>query len=394
MTRSTAALLVCAVLGCTADSTRDSSSVTTSDVDGVVHVRVASLAPKDVPLWSTHMTFSTAAPDTRLELYQVTAARFLRDGTLAVANSGTGEIIAFDSTGNETRRMGRKGEGPGEFAWISHLDADSSGNLIAYDPRQGRLTRFAADGIVLDTRPLSPPNRVVDLQPLAILRDGRLAAVYGAMRNFAMSGERRDTTPLMLFSADGARADTIAMWPATEWAFMSGGGGAMRAEVGFGRKAAWAGRNGRFAIGANDSVDVAVYDGASQPSMRISGPPAPAVEPAVVDRWRDDLLADWSTMPAEMQTAIADLPHRETYPGFESLVIAADGSIWIGSFVRPGENERQWLVLGPDGDAQGRATLPASAEILDIAGDRIALLSRDDLDEEYVHVLRIEREQP
>jgi hypothetical protein len=128
--------------------------------------------------------------------------------------------------------------------------------------------------------------------------------------------------------------------------------------------------------------------------MRISGPPAPAVEPAVVDRWRDDLLADWSTMPAEMQTAIADLPHRETYPGFESLVVADDGSIWIGSFVRPGEDERQWLVLGPDGEAQGRVTLPAAAEVLDIAGDRIALLSRDDLDEEYVHVLRIEREQP
>lgn len=394
MTRTIAVLLVFAAVACTGDSARDSSSVTTSEVDGVVHVRVESLTPGDVPQWNTHEVFTTGASATRVELYQVTAARFLRDGVLAVANSGTGEIIAFDTAGAETGRMGRKGEGPGEFTWISHLAVDSSGNLIAYDPRQGRLTHFAADGVVLDTRPLAPPNRVVDLQPLAVLNDGRLAAVYGEMRNFAMSGERRDTTPLMLFAADGARADTIAMWPATEWAFMSAGGGAMRAEVGFGRKASWAGRDGRFAIGTNDSVDVVVYDGASEPSMRISGPPAAAVEPAVVERWRDDLLADWSTMPAEMQAGIADLPHRDTYPGFETLVVGDDGSIWIGSFVPPGQDEREWLVLGRDGVAQGRVTLPASAEVLDIAGDRMALLSRDDLDEEYIHVLRIEHEQP
>lgn len=392
MSKSAAVIFAGATLACGGGAAQSSPSVTTSEINGVVHVRVESLAPRDAPQLTVHEVFTTAAPATRLELYQVTAARFLDNGVLAVANSGTGEIIAIDSTGMETGRMGRKGEGPGEFTWISHLDVDSAGNLIAYDPRQGRLTRFDADGVVADTRPLAPPNSVVDLQPLAVLDDGRLAAVYGDMRMFALSGERRDTTPLMLFDADGARADTIGMWPATEWAFMSGGGGALRAEVGFGRKAYWAGRDGRFAIGTNDSVDIAVYDGASEPFMRISGPPAPAVEPAAVERWRDDLLADWSTMPIEMQTAIADLPHRETYPGFETLAMGDDGSIWIGVFARPGQDERAWLVLGRDGRPHGRVTLPAAARVLDIAGDRIALLSRDELDEEYIHVLRIERE--
>lgn len=97
-----------------------------------------------------------------------------------------------------------------------------------------------------------------------------------------------------------------------------------------------------------------VYDDASEPVMRISGPPAPAIEQEVIERWRAELLDNWSTMPQSMQTAIADLPHRASYPGFEALVVAGDGSIWIGSFAGPGQAEREWLVLAADGRAGSR----------------------------------------
>ncbi|HEX2165791.1 MAG TPA: hypothetical protein VHG09_01015 [Longimicrobiales bacterium] len=391
ITRSTAAVLIIALSACSGGDPADVPSVATTDVDGVIHVRVESLAPADVRQWNVHEVFTTSAPETRVELYQVSAARFLPDDALAVANSGTGEIITLDSLGREITRRGGKGEGPGEFTWISHLDVDSAGTLTAYDPRQGRLTRVPADSGAATTRPFAPPDFIVDLQPLAVLDDNRVAAVYGEMRVFARSGERRDTTPLMMFDADGARADTIAMWPATEWAFMSSGDGAMRSPVGFGRSASYAGRNGRFAVGANDSIDVVVYDASTEPAMRISGPPGTAVDPAAVELWRSEVESRWSDMPEEMRRGLADLPHRPTYPGFETLVVDDDGSIWIGSYARPGQVARDWLVIGRDGHAQARVTLPSDAKVLDIAGGRIALVMRDDLGEEHISVFRIVR---
>lgn len=392
--RTGSAAALCALLiqpACSSERAQEQEAVNVSVVDGVLRVHVASLAPDGVAQWSVDEIFTTAAPATRLELFQVTGARFLENGTLALANSGTGEILVIDTLGTLLRRMGGKGAGPGEFTWISGLDVDTSGHVIAYDPRQGRLTRLTSDGAVVETRPLAPPNRVVDLEPITFLSDGRVAAVYGDMRIFAASGERRDTTPLMLFDAEGARADTIGMWPATEWSFISLPNGASRAQVGFGGAVAYAGRNGRFAIGSTDTLNIAVYDDAVL-AMRIGGGQSVTVEAADVERWREDLLARRAQAPEEIRRALAEVPYRSTYPAFHDLVVDDDGRVWIASSAAPAAAERHWLVIGRDGAAAGRLMLPAATQVLDAAGDRIAVLSRDELDEEYIAVLRITRQ--
>ncbi len=386
------ASLLLALAGCGVADRGAGSGVTVTEGDGVLHVGLGSLAPAGARHWQTAEVYSTMALGAAVDLFRVTAARFLPDGALAVANAGTQEILVLDPSGAVMRRFGRSGEGPGEFRWISKLDVDGAGNLLAYDPRLGRLTRFTPEGEVLETRAIMPPNRVVDLEPLAVLPDGRVLAVYGSQRVFAPGGERRDSTPLFRVAAGGDIAAPLGVWPADEWSYTAISGGVARSAVGFGRTLARAGRQGRAALGSTDSVDVTLYDG-GRVVMRIAGPgPGPAVTDADVQRWREEKLLSLSPgAPEGVRRVFEDVPHRATFPAFDALLVDDAGRVWIGAYARPGQAERDWLVVSPSGSAEGTLTLPGGAVALDASGDRIALLMRNDLDEEYVAVLRIIR---
>lgn len=372
--------------GATPSGVTATSSVT--NIAGVLHVDLPALPPAGAAQIGTEETFTTSG---RTELFWVMAGRLLEGGRVAVANAGTREILILAGDGDVERRMGGDGEGPGEFRWISSLDVDSAGGIVAYDPRLGRLTRVTADGDPESLR-FTPPNRVVDILPLATLADGRIAAVYGEVRVFQASGEARDTIPLMLFDAEGQSVDTLGLWPATEWAFISIPGGSSRAEVGFGGKAVYAGRNGRFAIGSTDTLDISVFGNDGQLVMRIGGGGGRAdVQPADVERWRQALIESRRQAPPEVQRGLQDVPYREWYPAFDGLALDDRGRIWIGCSARPGDAERTWVLVEPDGSIAGVVLLPGSARILDIAHDRIALLGRNELDEEYVSVRALGR---
>jgi 6-bladed beta-propeller len=368
-----------------------SSGTVVRDSAGVLMVQVGSLGETGGATWSAKEEYSTQAPDRLVELYQVSAARFLDDGRLAVANSGTHEILVIEAGGTVDRHIGRQGEGPGEFSWISTLDIDTAGHLVAYDPRLARITSFTSDGQVIETRPLSPPSSVVDLQPLAYLEDRNILAVYGQLRVFAPEGEHRDSTPLMRFDSGGTVIDTLGVWPAREWVYLSIPQGSARTEMGYGRTLAYAGSRGVSVLGATDSLDLLVYDRSGHLAMRITGGgPNPAVSQADVAAWRKEQAARLARSPAVVRTAFAEAPYRTTFPAFDALATDDRGRVWIGGVVRPGQRERKWIVLKPDGTLAGTLLLPGDARILDIAGDRLATLRRNDVDEEYVVVLRLQ----
>ncbi len=386
LSRSVSALCVLVTLFACGDGSHPASSVSVTEADGVLHVELPSLDAVEALDLSVETLYTTGGD---VDLFQVTGARFVQDGLLAIANSGNGEILLIDDAGNLQRRIGRRGEGPGEFAWIAGFDVGVSGELVVYDPRLARLTRLRADGSVSEVIRLAPPNRVIDLEVLTILNNGSIAAVYGARRTFAQSGERRDTIPLMLFDREGSSPDTIGMWPATEWAFASFAGVAARGEVGFGRTAAYAGRTGRFAIGSTDTIEISVFDEDGRLVMRVAGGEAVAVAETDIQLWRQDLLERRSQAPDELRRAFDEFPHRSSFPGFQDLAVDDAGRIWIGSYPRPRQSERAWLVIDSNGHAWGNLMLPVSARVLDVAGDRIAIIWRNELDEEFLSVLRI-----
>jgi hypothetical protein len=390
---ATLRMLLAILVGVTAchDNGEDRSfAIVVTDSAGQIHVSLGELdritAPRlDVePLYSTH-------EDTALALHWVTAARFLGDGTLAVADNGDQAILLLDSDGRLARRVGRAGEGPGEFRFISELHVDGHGNLVVHDERLGRLTTLDRDGHAVAVGRLASSTRLRDLRVVGILEDDRVLAINWSTRDFTVLGERRDTTPLFLLDPARGTVDTVGIWLSQEWHFLPiPAGGVLLNDVGLGRTLAHAGRSGLAALGSTDSLDVTVLGGDGRVVMRVRGAGAgPRATPAELERWRADLHRRAARARQELQPAILETPHRETYPAFASLLVDDARRLWIGAYPRPGQAEQRFVLIGADGTLQGVLDLPAGATVLDAAGDRIALLRRTDLDEEYVQVLRI-----
>jgi hypothetical protein len=58
----------------------------------------------------------------------------------------------------------------------------------------------------------------------------------------------------------------------------------------------------------------------------------------------------------------------------------------------PGDSHStEWLVLDRSGQAHGRWVLPSNARLLTIDGLQLAVVARDSLDAETIHILSIDR---
>jgi hypothetical protein len=164
-----------------------------------------------------------------------------------------------------------------------------------------------------------------------------------------------------------------------------------RAQVGFGRALAYAGRGGRVALGSTDSLDLSIFDATGRLAMRIAGWGSDQrVSQADVERWRSDLLEQRSRAPEEIRRWLETAPHRGTYPAFRDLLVDDEGRVWIGGYPR-GDQAQSWLIVGVDGQLVGQVTIPSGSTLLDAAGERLAVLRRSEMDEEYVVVMKIER---
>ena len=360
-------------------------AVAVRDSGGVRIVSLPSAPPSPAEGVAARVSFTTEGHE---ELFRVTSAVFLPDGTLAVANAGTSEILFFNRDGERIRRYGREGEGPGEFTSIRAVGLTTEGKLWAYDDRQGRLTEIPGPGEAPGTRPIRPSDPITSLQPLTVDWDGPVLGIRAELRIFKMSGESRDTVPLFVIHSEDA-VDTLGYWPGLEKTFTDVGNGAAQLRVGFGRSVYTGASAHRAVIGSSDSLDLSVYDSTGRLEARIvgGGPTVPVTERAA-EKWRRERAAA-ADNPA-IAKAYGEVRVHSTYPVFDGLGIDPDGDVWVG-FDPAGGETQAWWVVGRQGPER-LITIPGGGTLLAVDGDHLAVLRRTELGEEYVVVYRTELE--
>lgn len=105
---------------------------------------------QSAPVWIVNPTPVTAigladGPADQ-ELAGVSGARRLADGRVVVANGKPLELRIYDAHGAFLRRIGRMGDGPGEFRGRLDLLPAGGDSLLVYDQGNQRLSLFGTDG--------------------------------------------------------------------------------------------------------------------------------------------------------------------------------------------------------------------------------------------------------
>ena len=364
--------------------TTESRAIEVADSGAVMTVELGRVESLSAPQLTPTLLHSTRQRD--IELFRVTAAVLLDGGGVALANSGTREVLLLADDGSVDNRAGGHGEGPGEFEEITSMVKSPDGFLV-YDARMGRMNEFTDSGALVASWSFRSRDRFVDLKPLARGVGGETLSILGESRYFYPDGVRRDTTPLLIRQPEGD-PDTLALLPAAEWSYHSiPGGGVTKFEVGFGRDVVAFGREDRVIVGETGLLDLSVYRTDGTRTRRIRGDGGGAeVSADEVSAWRAEELAGAAELPPEFVAIKEKVPHNETFSAFETAVLGPGEMVWIGLHARPGDETRAWLVIGPDGEARGRMDLPAAARVLAVDTDRFALVQPDELDVEDVRV--------
>jgi hypothetical protein len=142
-----------------------------------------------------------------------------RDGNLFVGEATASEIRVYTAAGQLLRRIGRRGDGPGEFSGAPRFGLvgdtlwtiSGSGNRLALFDREGGLL---STGLTPGVTVLLPGTAVGTILPRAMRPDGKFLGWFSRIsssRNRPPSNVQptdRIAWPLVLFDASGVVVDT------------------------------------------------------------------------------------------------------------------------------------------------------------------------------------------
>jgi len=400
-TMSAGFTLGCLVVGsCGGGDGSSVPSVQVGDSAGVRIVDISGYANLDLPEWTIEEVYSSVEGP---EFTTIVDAAFVADSILVVADQGSSQVTFLNDRGAVITRAGRRGSGPGEYTDIGRFGVGADDSLFVFDRREQRLTMLATDGTALRVERIDLGGRYLPYEPLTRLPNGGFLAALET-RALVPAGLHRAPFFLVRTNEDGQVADTLGRWEGKE--FFATEDGNQWLPVGFARTAVYAGRGRRTAVGTTDSLDITVWDGA-QVSHRIRGRTDPKpVAREERERWIERYIEPWPDVArASARTRIEQSQIRDNYPAYGALAIDADGRLWVGAYARLTDLQRVWTVFGNDGRPIGRVNLPAyharavevensipgfrTHELLDVRGNRVAVVRVDAFDVQYVTVFAI-----
>lgn len=305
---------------------------------------------------------------------------------MLVLDGGTKTVTVYDSTGTFVRRFGGEGSGPGEFLAPSRVRVHSD-QVLVFDGRSARLTRFDLSGQVLSTQPY-PRVAGLDLSRVYALSDGSLLGV--SLFRASLGSSHHEPWNRLIRLTNG-RADTLlTMEPgAVIWQAPEG--------LPWGIAPVNLGPTGTVAV-AGDSL-VAVVDAHAAHLLLYHATPdrfeferaiaipitARPVEEELLEEVEAAIRSRRSGLPSKLNlippTATSDLTGNAFFDD--------EGSVWIETQTVGQNGERRWLVVTTPTGATRWVKVPDQLELMSIADDYAYGVWKDEWDVETVAVYRL-----
>jgi hypothetical protein len=326
------------------------------------------------------------------------------DGTVAVANSSSGEIRFFDQDGVFLRQAGSVGGGPGEFrtTGLRTVRRVAGDTLFTWDLLARRASVFGPDGAFVRSFSLDGPAQQ---HFFGGVFDDHSLLMYVFEHPSREPGEPIEEgvsrTPMTLhhYGMDHSLAASIRDIPGPErfrgrWGPY--GSGSISTEPPFGRVTSVSVGGNRVYVSTGDADEISVYhqSGILERLVRRTLDPTP-VTPEIISRDMERRIAEER---AELEEArveprvirmIESLPYPDVSPPYGETVVDSELNLWAQEFRVFDDDPADWFVFDPDGVWLGRVTLPRGLEVYEIGSDYILGRTVDELGVEHVLVYEL-----
>jgi hypothetical protein len=347
---------------------------------------------------------------------------FVGNGRLLVQDAMNAELMVFDADGQPLHRMGRQGEGPGEFQMITQLSVTSGDTVHAFDYPAFRITSFDPAGALVTT--IAMPNAFAGPGTFpryvwALGSDRFLLHGYRLERDFGEppTGPARPAQGVIrdamvgIVASDGTERAAPINFPGT----LHIRGRGYVAPSPFSNRPFVTVNRGRILYGSGRTYELILRDLDLRVAtvIRWSGWEHPLTE-QVLEAYRGPLEAsiaeyrnDSPQLTALHKRMVEDFFRPElrpdTLPALASVMLDENGRIWVARFrleedlrsaigaraAADWDQEDVWHVLDPDGNPIARVRMPPETRLLAVRSDRVAVVTRNELDVQTVRVLPI-----
>lgn len=327
-------------------------------------------------------------------LHQVEDAAKLPGGRILIANGGDDELRVFDASGNWLASWGGRGEGPGEFSGLDHVDAWPGDSIVAWSGPGSGILVFDSEGnfgrsFKLETSDDDPMGFYVF--PLAVTTAGSILA--GQIPSIF------DRVRVEIRDADGRLLSSLGEHPGIEHHRVESVRGSARMvtiyEVIFGPTVAQVPWGDLIVHSLNSRYEIRAFawDGTLARIVRrdhVARPPSAEEIGAYIDEevagYPDDVVA-------VQRERYQSVPVADNHPAFTSVIVDKLNHIWVEEYEFPGEERpgSLWTVFDAEGRVLGFVETPEGLEIFEIGEDYILGRWRDELEVEYVQIRELER---
>ena len=348
---------------------------------------------------------------------QVVAAVRLGSGNIVVADRGASELRGYDPSGAFLWRMGRFGEGPGEFESLDFIGTTVGDSLVAYDASLMRVQVFGPDGKVARTLRVSlaeggPAGETAVADKAVGVVDGLLIVRfidYGDSDEMPTGIVRWPLERLVALDLSDGTVRSLMVLPGHEAnvRVRDGGRWSISSYVFF-KGPEYAAAAGRVAVIDTEAWSVNLVsprDGTISAIHRHDIAPREATA-ALFDSHLDGIVEiafpdPHAAAPGDVQRLRRmwrEFPRASQLPVLRSVHIDATGHLWLAPYHVAGADPPPFEVHAPDGTWLGSVALPPGlqrafvqyqAPYMELGDDYVLGVWADDLDVQYVRMYRI-----
>ncbi|HUF67935.1 MAG TPA: hypothetical protein VMM79_04725 [Longimicrobiales bacterium] len=313
---------------------------------------------------------------------RVQSGALLTDGRAAIADVGSSQVVVLDPSGRIEAVLGRQGEGPGEFGYLSSVFDVGGDSILAVDTRVGRATLFSEMTIAREYQ-LDP---AVFSAMSAISTDRNGGLIMSTSQWWPYVNEPWVVAVVGRYDLATGQIDTLTRYHLVPRG-MEG-----RTPNPF-RPRGWVAASSRSIVstrGDRTQAERYALNGPLKQLIRWTEDRIPFDDSIWADY--DDFSRSRQPPSDELDRVLARLRSAADGPLPYSTGLRTDdsGTVWVAQYAADWRYPPRYRVFSATGSFLGWAIMPPRFEILDFNGNFLLGVHRDELDVPAVALYRLQ----